>query len=166
MSFVTVGVTQSYADSTATMLTVPDTGMEVTIDIGEPDNIYPDNKQDAGKRPALWVLTKIYGVKDIVFSGHFYKSMEVKKDKDILHLDYVDGVLICKGKELKEFYIAGAGNIFYPAKAKNKGEAVMVWSKEVKEPVAVKFAFSNTAQPNLFNKAGLQATAFKTDNRK
>ncbi len=68
-----------------------------------------------------------------------------------------------KGKKLKEFYIAGADKKFYSAKAKIDGETVVVWSKEVKEPVAVRFAFSNNALPNLFNKAELPASAFKTD---
>ena len=149
-----------------TMLNVPNTGMAVINDIGELKNIHPANKQDVGKRLALWALAKTYGVKDIVFSGPVYKSMEVKKNRIILHFDYVDGGLVCKGKELKEFYIAGADRKFYPAKAKIKGETVEVWSKDVKEPVAVRFAFSNTAQPNLFNKAGLPASAFKTDNLK
>ena len=146
-----------------TMLNVPNTGMVVINDIGELKNIHPPNKQDVGKRLALWALAKTYGVKDIVFSGPVYKSMEIKKHKAILHFDYVDGGLVQKGKELKEFYIAGADKKFHPAKAKIKGGIVELWSKEVKEPVAVRFAFTNSAQPNLFNKAGLPASAFKTD---
>jgi len=147
-----------------TMLNVPNTGMAVINDIGELKNIHPANKQDVGKRLALWALAKTYGVKDIVFSGPVYKSMEIKKSKATLHFDYVNGGLMQKGKELKEFYIAGADRKFYPAKAKIKGEVVEVWSKEVKKPVAVRFAFTNSALPNLFNVAGLPASAFKTDN--
>ncbi len=164
-----------YADSTSvsaavvrdaqlqTMLNVPNTGMVVTNDIGELNNIHPANKQDVGHRLALWALAKTYGVKDIVFSGPVYKSMDIKKNKAVIHFDYVDGGLMQKGKELKEFYIAGADKKFYPAKAKIKGETVEVWSKEVKKPAAVRFAFTDTALPNLFNKAGLPASAFKTD---
>ena len=147
-----------------TMLTVPNTGMVVTNDIGELNNIHPADKQDVGKRLALWALAKSYGVKDIVFSGPVYKSMEVKRNKAVIHFDYVDGGLMQKGKVLKEFYIAGADKKFYPAKARIKGDTVEVWNKKVKKPAAVRFAFSNTALPNLFNKAGLPASAFKTDN--
>ena len=146
-----------------TMLNVPNSGMAVTNDIGELKNVHPANKQDVGKRLSLWALAKTYGVKDIVFSGPIFKSMEIEKKKAVIHFDYVDGGLTQKGKELREFYIAGADKKFYPAKAKIKGEIVEVWSREVKEPVAVRFAFTNSALPNLFNKAGLPASAFKTD---
>ncbi len=146
-----------------TMLNISNTGMVVTNDIGDVKDIHPANKQDVGKRLALWALAKTYGVEEIVFSGPVYKSMEIKKNKAVVYFDYADGGLMQKGKELKEFYIAGVDKKFYPAKAKIAGETVVVWSKEVKEPVAVRFAFTNSALPNLFNKTGLPASAFRTD---
>lgn len=149
-----------------TMLTVPNTGMVVTNDIGNLENIHPTNKQDVAFRLALWALTKHYGKKDLVYSGPIYKSMEIQKRKIILNFDYADNGLIKKGKELKEFYIAGEDQKFYQAKAKIVKNTVVVSSKNIRKPVAVRFAFANGALPNLFNKEGLPASAFRTDNWK
>ncbi len=146
-----------------TLQTVPQTGMAVTMDIGNVKDIHPKNKQDVGKRLALWALAKTYGVKDIVYSGPLYKSMEVKGKKIVIHFDHVDGGLVARGGELKDFFIAGKDKVFVPAKAKISGNTVVVWSREVKEPVAVRYAFWDAAQPNLFNKAGLPASPFRTD---
>lgn len=146
-----------------TMQTVPNTGMVVTNDIGNLKNIHPKNKQDVGKRLALWALAKTYGVKDISFSGPIYKSMEIQKKKIQISFDYVEGGLTKNGKDLSEFYVAGSDQIFYEAKAKIVGETVVISSSKVKNPVAVRFAYSGTALPNLFNVAGLPASAFRTD---
>lgn len=147
-----------------TMLSVPQSGMVVTNDIGNLKNIHPTNKQAVGKRLALWALAKTYGVKDISFSGPIYKSMEVQKKKIVIHFDFAEEGLVQKGKSLKEFYIAGADQVFHRAEAKIKGESIIVSSKEVTNPKAVRFAYTDTAQPNLFNAAGLPASAFRTDN--
>ncbi|WP_190811496.1 sialate O-acetylesterase [Flagellimonas sp. S3867] len=145
-----------------TMLNVPNTGMAVTNDIGNLKNIHPTNKQEVGKRLALWALAKTYGVKDIPYSGPVYKDMEIKKNKIILTFDHADGLKM-EGKELKEFYIAGTDKQFYEAKARIKGNTVQVFSTNVKKPVAVRFAFYDKALPNLFNGEGLPASAFRTD---
>ena len=149
-----------------TMLTIPNTGMVVTNDIGDLKNIHPINKQEVGRRLALWALAKTYGVKSIEYSGPIYKSMEIKKKKIIINFDHADNDLTLKGKDLNEFFIAGADQEFYLAKAKIIGNTVVVSSPKVKKPVAVRFAFSNTALPNLFNNEGLPATAFRTDDWK
>ena len=149
-----------------TMQTVPNTGMVVTNDIGNLKNIHPTNKQEVGRRLALWALAKTYGIKNISFSGPVYKSMEILKRKIIINFDYVAGGLKTTEKSLTEFYIAGSDKIFYPAKAKIADETVIVSSTEVKNPVAVRYAFSDTAEPNLFNSDGLPATAFRTDDWK
>ncbi len=149
-----------------TMAVVPNTGMVVTNDIGDLKNIHPLNKQEVGRRLALWALAKAYGRDNIVYSGPIYKSMEIKGKKAIISFDYTDGGLMKKGEELTEFYIAGEDKVFRQAKAKIVDKTVMVYSQEVKKPVAVRFAFSDTAQPNLFNNAGLPASAFRTDNWK
>lgn len=146
-----------------TLYKVPNTGMAVTNDIGNLKNIHPKDKQDVGKRLAYWALAKTYGIDTIVYSGPLYKSMDINGKKAVIHFDYTDGGLTKKGKELKEFYIAGADKIFHPAKAKIKDKMVVVFNSKVKNPVAVRFAFSDTALPNLFNKAGLPASAFRTD---
>ncbi len=146
-----------------TMQTVPNTGMVVTNDIGNLKNIHPTNKQEVGKRLALWALAKTYGVKNITFSGPIYKSMEIQKKKIIISFDHIAGGLVKTGKELNEFYIAGSDKVFYKAKSKIIGETVVVSASEVKDPVAVRFAFSGTAEPNLFNSEGLPASAFRTE---
>ncbi|WP_136468363.1 sialate O-acetylesterase [Flagellimonas onchidii] len=146
-----------------TMLSVPYTGMAVTNDIGNLKNIHPTNKQEVGRRLALWALAKTYGVKDVEYSGPIYKSMEVKRNKIILTFDHAESGLSIKGKALKEFYIAGADKKFYEAKARIKGDKVEVYSSKVKKPEAVRFAFDDKALPNLMNNEGLPASAFRTD---
>lgn len=145
-----------------TLLTVFNTGMVVTNDIGNLEDIHPENKQDVGKRLALWALAKTYGVQNIEYSGPLYKSMQIKKRKIILSFDHANG-LVQKGKTLKGFSIAGADKKFYKAKALIIGNTVTVSSSKVKHPVAVRFAFTDSALPNLYNKAGLPASAFRTD---
>ncbi len=147
-----------------TMLTVPNTGMAVTNDIGNLKNIHPIKKQEVSRRLAIWALAKTYGVKDIAFTGPIYKSKEIKKNKIVLHFNYADHGLKAKGDQLSEFFIAGTNQKFYPAKARIVGNTIEVSAKEVQKPVAVRFAFSDTALPNLYNKEGLPASAFRTDN--
>ncbi len=144
-------------------LTVPNTGMVVTNDIGNVSDIHPRNKEEVGRRLALWALANTYGKTGIVYSGPLYKSMGVKKNKIEVSFDHVDGGLVKKGRELCCFEIAGDDKVFVPARAKIKGDKVVVYSKEIKNPVAVRFAFSDTAEPILFNAAGLPASAFRTD---
>ncbi len=144
-------------------LKVPGTGMAVTNDIGNISNIHPRNKEEVGRRLALWALAETYGKQGIIYSGPLYRSMKINKKKIEISFDYVDGGLVKKGKELTWFQIAGEDKKFVNAKAKIKGDKVIVYSKEVKDPVAVRFAFSDTAEPNLFNAAELPASAFRTD---
>ena len=149
-----------------TLSVVPHTGMAVTMDIGNLTDIHPKNKQEVGRRLALWALANDYGMAGTEYSGPLYKSMEIKGKKAILYFDHSDGGLVKKGKQLTDFIIAGNDRIFYPAKARIKGNTVEVYSEKVREPVAVRFAFYDAARPNLFNKAGLPASPFRTDNWK
>ncbi|QTE24446.1 sialate O-acetylesterase [Polaribacter cellanae] len=149
-----------------TMQTVKNTGMVVTNDIGNLKNIHPSNKQEVGRRLALWAMAKTYGVKNIGFSSPIFKSLKIENKKAIITFDFVGEGLKLKGKEAKEFFIAGEDRKFYPAKAKIKGDKVELRSNKVKKPVAVRFAFTETAQPNLYNSYGLPAAAFRTDNWK
>lgn len=149
-----------------TMQNVSNTGMIVTNDIGNLKDIHPRNKQEVGRRLALWALAKTYGVKDMAYSGPIYKSLEIKKSKAIVSFDFTGDKLEVQGKEIKEFYIAGADKKFYPAKAKIEGKQVVLNSKDVKNPVAVRFAFTEDCLPNLYNSHGLPAAAFRTDNWK
>ncbi|MGB5498775.1 MAG: sialate O-acetylesterase [Maribacter sp.] len=146
-----------------TMLNVPKTGMAVTNDIGNLENIHPINKQEVGRRLALWALAKDYGVKNLAYSGPIYATMEIKNNKITLAFDHADNGLIKKGKHLTDFTIAGVDQVFYKAKTKIVNNAVIVSANNVKNPVAVRFGFTDTAQPNLFNSEGLPASAFRTD---
>jgi sialate O-acetylesterase len=146
-------------------LKLTNTGMIVTTDlVDDLHDIHPRNKQDVGKRLALVALAKTYGRKEIVYSGPFYKRMEVRSSKVVLFFDYVAGGLVSKdGKPLTWFTIAGADGKFEPADAVIEGDTVVVSSPKVTEPKAVRFAWHETAQPNFLNKAGLPAVPFRTD---
>lgn len=146
-----------------TMKNLDNTGMVVTNDIGDLENIHPINKQDVGHRLALWALAKTYGKEELQYSGPVFESMEIKNKKIVLNFEHAEKGLMQKGKDLREFFIAGQDKVFYPAKAKISGSTVIVSSSKVKNPSAVRFAFTNGALPNLFNSEGLPASAFRTD---
>ncbi len=146
-----------------TMRSVPNTGMIVTTDIGDLTSIHPKNKREVGRRLALWALAKTYGEKDIVYSGPIYKSMKIEGDKIRISFDYTDGGLIAKGDTLTRFTIAGEDRQFVDANAVIDGDTIVVSSAQVKKPVAVRFGWTDTPEPNLFNKAGLPASPFRTD---
>ncbi len=144
-------------------LAVPNTGMAVTIDIGEANDIHPKNKQDVGKRLALWALAKTYG-KDVVYSGPSYKAMKVDGNRVILSFDHIGGGLVAGGGEsLKGFSIAGADRKFVWADAKIEGDTVVVTAEEVAAPVAARYGWANNPVCNFRNKAGLPASPFRTD---
>jgi len=145
-------------------LELPNTGMAVTVDIGNINDIHPRNKQDVGKRLALWALAKVYGKGKIVYSGPLYKSMKAEGDKIRLSFDHVGSGLVSRdGEELSWFTIAGEDKEFVEAKAIIDGDTVIVSSDEVKKPVAVRFGWDELAEPNLSNKEGLPASPFRTD---
>jgi sialate O-acetylesterase len=144
-------------------LALPDTGMAVTIDIGDANDIHPKNKQDVGKRLALWALAKTYD-RDVVCSGPLYTGMEKKGNGIILHFDHVGGGLVARDREpLKGFAVAGADQVFVWADARIEGDTVVVSSEKVAEPVAVRYAWGDNPVCNLYNKAGLPASPFRTD---
>ena len=147
-------------------LAVPNTGMAVTIDIGEADNIHPRDKQDVGKRLEQWALAKVYG-KNVTACGPLYKSMRKEGDKIVLKFDYAQGGLEVKGGgPLKGFAIAGPDKKFVWADAKIEGQTVVVSAQGVSDPAAVRYAWANNPACNLFNAAGLPASPFRTDNWK
>ena len=144
-------------------LSLPMTGMAVIIDIGDADDIHPKNKQDVGKRLALWALAQQYG-KKLVYSGPIYKSMKIDGSSIILSFDHVGGGLVAKSEEqLKGFAIAGADRKFVWADAKIKGNTVVVSSDKVPEPAAVRYAWADNPVCNLYNKEDLPASPFRTD---
>lgn len=145
-------------------LSVPKTGMVVTLDIGNPENIHPGNKKEVGERLALWALAKDYN-KKVVYSGPIYKSMKIVNDKIELTFDYADGGLVLKEKNGENnFLIAGEDKIFKKAEVKVVGKKLIVFNSDVKNPVAVRYCWDNVSEGTLFNKAKLPASSFRTDN--
>jgi sialate O-acetylesterase len=146
-------------------LSLPETGMAVTIDIGEWNDIHPVDKLDVGNRLALAAEKIAYGKNNLVYSGPIYKSMKVEGNKIVLTFDHVGSGLMAKGNgKLKYFSIAGKDKRFVWAKAKIENNKVVVWSDKVTNPVAVRYAWAdNPAGANLYNKEGLPASPFRTD---
>lgn len=149
-------------EAQALTLSLPNTGMAVTIDIGTPNNIHPPNKQEVGRRLALWARHLSYG-QDLVYSGPLYKSMVVEGKTIRLRFDHVGGGLVAKGGPLKGFAIAGADGRFVWADATIDGETVVVQSPEVAAPIAVRYAWDDNPVCNLYNQEGLPASPFRTD---
>ncbi|WP_445734312.1 sialate O-acetylesterase [Mariniflexile sp.] len=142
---------------------LPNTGMVVTSDIGSLETIHPANKQDVGKRLALWALNKTYGKKDVIYSGPLYMSIITEGNNIRVNFDNVGSGLFCPDTALTFFEIAGEDGKYYPAEAKIDGEQVVVRSPKVKQPVHVRFGWTDTAIPNLFNKEGLPAASFSSE---
>jgi sialate O-acetylesterase len=141
---------------------VPDTGMAVTIDIGEADDIHPRNKQDVGKRLALQAMNKTYGMK-VICDGPVYEGYEVDGNVIRIHFSSVAKGLVANGDKLEGFTIAGADHKFHWADAKIVGDCVEVSCKDVPRPLAVRYAWANNPLGNLYNTAGLPASPFRTD---
>ncbi len=144
-------------------LSLPKTGMAVAIDIGDANDIHPRNKQDVGKRLALNALAIAYG-KKVVYSGPIYERMKREGNAIRLYFKHVDGGLTTpNGEPLKGFAIAGADRKFVWAEARIEGNTVVVSSPQVPEPVAVRYAWADNPVCNLYNRAGLPASPFRTD---
>lgn len=138
------------------------TAMAVTIDCGDANDIHPAHKQPVGARLALAARALAYGEK-IEYSGPIFESMNVDGANAVLHFTHLGGGLVAKDGALKGFSIAGADKIFHPARAKISGQAVVVSSAEVPQPVAVRYAWMNVPEGNLFNLAGLPASPFRSE---
>ena len=138
--------------------------MAVTTDIATIGDIHPPNKQDVGKRLALWALANTYGKKELVYSGPLYESMAVEGDKIRIKFKHTaPGLAARDGKPLSWFSIAGEDKQFHAAMATIDGETVVANSPKVPNPVAVRFGWNQIAEPNLGNKAGLPASPFRSD---
>jgi sialate O-acetylesterase len=143
------------------MLKTLKTGMAVTIDVGDPKDIHPKNKQAVGQRLALWALNHVYG-KQREFSGPMLASQEVSSGKVVLSFTHADG-LTARDGVLREFVIAGEDKQWKLAKAEIVDGKVHVSSSEVPNPIAVRYAWLDNCQATLFNGAGLPASPFRTD---
>ncbi|MBK8054475.1 MAG: hypothetical protein IPK35_14725 [Saprospiraceae bacterium] len=146
-------------------LSIPNTGMCVTTDIGVPWDIHPTNKQDVGKRLAAIALNNVYN-KKMICSGPMYKSMEISDNQAIISFDNIGTGLFTPDKYgyIKGFEIAGKDSVFHYAKAFIKGKTIVLFSEKVENPVAVHFGWVGDASDcNLFNREGFPAVPFRTD---
>ena len=147
-----------------TMKTVVNTGMVVTTDIGNIDDIHPKNKSTVANRLFLWAMANNYGKPNIVHSGPIYKSMTVENDKIRIMFDHLgQGLTAPYYEPIKGFEIAGEDKKFYPADAIIERNTVLVGNVEIEKPVAVRFGWDKAAQTNLSNRQGLPASPFRTD---
>ena len=152
-------------DAQRMALSLPKTGQAVIIDIGEADDIHPRNKKDVGYRLALNALANEYG-KNIEFSGPVYESMEKRDNRIVLTFDHASGLQAHQNKYgyVQGFAIAGEDKKWFWAQAFIENGKVVVSHPEVKNPVAVRYAWSdNPGDANLYNKEGLPASPFRTD---
>lgn len=146
-------------------LALKDTGMAITIDIGDEKDIHPKNKQDVGRRLAAWALGTVYGQK-VATSGPMPAGHQVRGSEVLLSFKHTDGGLVAKGGELKGFVVAGEDKQWKSARARIEGDKVIVSSADVKQPVAARYAWENWPTCNLYNGAGLPASPFRTDDWK
>ncbi|MFO7447539.1 MAG: sialate O-acetylesterase [Ignavibacteriaceae bacterium] len=146
-------------------LSVPNTGMAVTMDIATINNIHPPYKKEVGERLALWALAKTYGMENIKYSGPVYNSYKIEDNKIILSFDYAGAGLVIKEiNGENNFMIAGSDKIFKKAVVEIDNDKLILSNPEIKEPAAVRYAWSNTAEGTLFNKDELPSSSFRTDN--
>lgn len=149
-------------DAQRRVLEVPNTGMVVLSDIGDTTDIHPKNKQDAALRFANLALNRYYKTIKTEDSGPLFKDMMIDKNKAIISFKHSEGLHV-SGDKITCFEVAGEDKIFYPADARIKDQQVIVTSDKVRIPIAVRFAWTNTATPNLFNSANLPASCFTSE---
>jgi sialate O-acetylesterase len=149
----------------AQLLTIkasPNTGMAVITDVGDCINIHPVQKEPVGARLALAARKIAYG-ESIVYSGPVYKGMKIEGGSITIYFDNIGGGLVVKDEDPKGFAVAGADQKFVSATAKIVGNKVVVSSPSVPNPIAVRYGWENCPVVNLFNKEGIPASPFRTD---
>lgn len=142
-------------------LAVPETGMAVTIDVGEEKDIHPKDKQNVGHRLAQWSLADVYG-KDIIPLGPIFRSATTSGREVTIEFDHAKG-LAAKDGRVVGFAIAGKDQKFVTADARIVGQRVVVSSEEVPNPVSVRYAWAANPVISLYNSAGIPASPFRTD---
>lgn len=146
-----------------TLQQVPQTGMAVTIDVGDPKDLHPHRKLEVGQRLALWAEGTVYNQRT-EYSGPLYESMRVEGDAIRVRFAHVgSGLEASNGEPLRGFAVAGEDRKFHWAEARIDGDAVVVSSRDVPSPIAVRYAWADSPVCNLFNKDGLPASPFRTD---
>jgi len=146
----------------AQTLALPETAMAVAIDLGEHDNIHPRNKQEVGRRLALIAEARLYGIPGDD-SGPMFACATREGNAMRVHFTHADNGLIAHENPVQSLELAGADKVFHPAQGRIEGETLLVSSPDVKDPVAVRYAWSNDPEANLFNGAGLPAAPFRSD---
>lgn len=157
------GETAELRDAQRRAMDVPRTGMVVTMDIGDLADIHPKNKQEVGRRLALWALNRTYDRIDLVCSGPIYRSFQVEGDSIRIHFDHTEGGLNVPDGTLDLFTIAGPDGNFQPATATIEADTIVVHSDHVPKPAHVRYAWDDAIEGELFNGAGLPATPFTTE---
>ncbi len=147
-----------------TMLNTSNTGMAVSLDVGDENSIHPSRKFILGKRLAYWALNKDYGLKSVQFSGPIYKSLEIEQDRVLIKFDFAENGLYSPDDLINNFELASEDKIFYPASARIMWDYLEVKSGQVKNPVHVRYGWKNYLIGNLFNSKGLPASSFRSDN--
>ncbi len=145
-----------------TVKTVPNTCLATTVDTGDPNTVHPKEKIPVGDRLAYCALALNYGEK-IPYQGPAFKSMDMLGTAIRLHFAHAEGGLVVKGDKPPEFAIAGEDRKWYPADAHIFGDTVIVSSSMVQRPVAARYAWQSNPNAFLYNKAGLPAVPFRTD---
>lgn len=149
----------------AKVLTMPNTAMAVISDlVPDVNNIHPTRKKEVAERLANIALGEIYRKEIVDYKSPVYKSHKVEGDKIIIDFDYIDGKLLVKGNEITDLQIADETKNFVSASFKIDNNKLIVFSKSIKKPIAVRFGFTDIAMPNLFNSTGLPVSPFRTDN--
>lgn len=145
---------------------LPNCALAVTIDLGDAGDIHPLNKEDVGRRLALGALEKVYG-KDVVGSGPMHRSVVFRQGKAIVEFDSVGGGLIeskdAKGETIEGFALAGKDRAWHWAQAQIDGDRVIVSSDAVPDPVALRYGWADNPPASIYNKEGLPAVPFRTD---
>jgi sialate O-acetylesterase len=149
-------------ESQSKTLGLTNTGMAVSIDIGNPDNIHPTNKQDVGLRLALAARAVAYGEHDLVYSGPVYRQVTAEDGRLRLWFDHIGSGLVLNNGG-KGFQVAGADGRFHAAEAEADGSTVVVSSPHVEQPLAARYAWAAAPEVSLFNREGLPASPFRTD---
>jgi sialate O-acetylesterase len=144
-------------------LSCPNTGLAVSIDVGEADDVHPRNKTEIGNRLGAWALGTTYGQK-IVYSGPLFESVKFNGSKATVSFKHTGGGLVAKdGNQLEGFALAGPDRVFHWAQARIVGDRVELYSEQIDEPVAVRYAWADNPKCNLYNKEGFPAAPFRSD---
>lgn len=153
-------------DAQLRAMKIPNTGIVSSLDVGDPANLHPVNKKPLGERLALWAMARTYGKADVICSGPLYKSVRVDGSRLVISFDNTGAGLTVGGSDRMpgNFTIAGEDKKFVPAKAKIEGDRVVVWNDSLEHPIAARYCWGPGDQATLFNKEGLPATVFRTDN--